>query len=349
MEAARSKAGKKVCLPVKADAYGHGALSISRIAIEAGAEYLGVATVGEGLELRAGGITAPILLFAQALPEEIPSIVSAGLSPFISDPEFAQMLDSGAEQLNKKGKVHLKIDSGMGRNGCRPEAAADLAGKIVNCRNLILEGTATHLSVSDSENDDDMAYTKEQLCKFNDAISSIRDAGLDPGIVHAANSGGLVFHEDSYFDMIRPGIFCYGYSPSDKLLPAKPVMELRSNVTVIKQVKKGEAISYGRTYITPEDTFIGIIPLGYSDGLSRRLSGDHLVKIGEDRYPIVGRICMDQCMLNLGPGTKVKRGDEVTIFGPGYTDLNDLYLKLNTIPNDLACAISKRVVRVYKD
>jgi len=346
--AARKKTGPhpKICVPVKADAYGHGAVAISRCALDAGAEYLGVAAVSEGAELRAAGITAPTLLLSQSLPEELPDIVSEELIPMISDREFIEEADRAAELAKKRLLVHLKIDTGMGRLGCRPEDSPALAANIASCKNLTLGGVATHLSVSDSLEPDDMAYTKEQLRRFREAVASIKKAGIEPGIVHAANSGALVFHEDSYFDMIRPGIFLYGYSPDGS---TEPVMELRSAVVAIKTVKKGEAVSYGRTWIAQEDTSIGVIPAGYADGFPRLLSNNHSVCIRSKTYPVAGRICMDQCMINLGPGTTVQRWDEATIFGPGFTTAADIAKKLNTISYEITCNINKRVPRIYEN
>ena len=349
IEAARKKIGShpKICFPVKADAYGHGALALSRCALEAGVEYLAVATVSEGMELRDGGITAPVFLLSQPLPEELPGIVSLDLIPLVSDRDFIDAAAGAAEQAKKRLTVHLKIDTGMGRLGCRPGVAADLAARIASHRWLLLGGVATHLSVSDSPDPGDLAYTKGQLRGFQEAVASIKKAGIEPGLVHAANSGALVFHGDSYLDMIRPGIFLYGYSPSNTVLPAEPLMELRSAVVSVKKARKGETISYGRTWAAPEDTFIGVIPVGYADGFPRGLSNNHSVRIRGKAYPLAGRICMDQCMVNLGSDTEVQRWDEATIFGPGFTNAADIAGKLNTIPYEITCNINKRVPRVY--
>ena len=349
IQAARRKAGPhpKICIPVKAGAYGHGAVTVSRCALEAGAEYLAVSGVNEGEELRAAGITAPILILSQALPEELPGIVSLELTPLVSDEAFIEEASRAARQAGKKLNLHLKIDTGMGRMGSKPEDAAALAAKISSGKYLHLEGTATHLSVSDSIEAGHVAYTKEQLRRFREVISSIEKAGFSPGIVHAANSGALVFHEDSYFDMIRPGIFLYGYSPSEDF-SARPVMELKSKVVFLKNIKKGETVSYGRTWIAPEDTTIGVIPAGYADGFPWGLANNHSILIRGKAYPLAGRICMDQCMVNLGPETDVKRWDDAVIFGPGFLNAADMAKKLKTIPYEITCGINKRVVREYE-
>ena len=352
IEAARKKAGPntKICLPVKADAYGHGSVAISRCALDAGVEYLAVSDLGEGAELRAAGITAPILVLSQALPEELPGIVSLELSPIVSDGEFIEEAVRAARQEKKRLSVHLKVDTGMGRLGCRPEDAVALAAKIVSQKELTLAGTATHLSVSDSLELGDMAYTKEQLRRFRESVAALKKAGIDPGLLHAANSGALVFHDEACFDMIRPGIFLYGYSPAASVrggLNSRPVMELRSAVVQIKRVKKGEAVSYGRTWTAPEDTLIGVIPAGYADGFPRLLSNNHSVRIRDRAYPLVGRICMDQCMVNLGSETEVQRWDDALVFGQGFITAADMAAKLQTIPYEITCNINKRVPRIY--
>jgi alanine racemase len=352
IEAARRKAGPhpRLCVPVKADAYGHGAVQVSNCALEAGAGYLAVATVAEGAELRAAGIGSPVLLLSQALPGEIPEIISLELSPLVSDGDFIDGLGRAAAQAGKTISLHLKVDTGMGRMGCAPDEAVGLAAKIASMKGLELGGTATHLSVSDSPEPVDMAYTREQISRFRDTVDSIRKAGIEPGIVHAANSGALVFHEDSYFDMIRPGIFLYGYSPAASVrggLLSEPVMELRSAVVLVKQVRKGDAVSYGRTWIAPRDTSIGVIPVGYADGLPRILSNNFSIYIGGGAYPLVGRICMDQCMVDLGNESAVRRWDEAVIFGPGHVTAADLAKKIGTIPYEITCNINKRVPRVF--
>ena len=351
IQAARNRAGPhpKICFAVKADAYGHGAVPVSRCALEAGAEYLAVAIFSEGVELRAAGITAPILLLSQTLPEDLSEIASQEIIPFVSDEEFIEEAARAAKKAGKKLTVHLKVDTGMGRLGCRPEDAAALALKIASSPGLSLGGIATHLSVADSPAPDHMAYTKGQLRRFREAVNSVKKAGIDPGIVHAANSGALVFHEDSYLDMIRLGILLYGYLPpgAPAGFSVEPLMEFRSKVVLVKKLKKEESASYGNTWTAAEDTFIGVIPGGYADGIRRGLSNNHSVQIRGKAYPLAGRICMDQFMVNLGPETEVRRWDDAVIFGPGFTTAGDIAEKLATIPYEITCAINKRVPREY--
>ncbi|MDR1374546.1 MAG: alanine racemase [Treponema sp.] len=348
IETVRDKVGSRlICVPVKAGAYGHGALPMARAALEAGAGYLATATVEEGMELRAGGVTGPILLLSVPLIEEIPRLVSSGLIPLTADKEFAAAAAAAAGREGIRLPVHLKIDTGMGRIGCRPEEAAELGRYIQSLKSLEYAGTATHLAVSDSAADADTGYTRRQLARFGEAVESLKQAGVDPGIIHAANTGGVVFHRESWFDMVRPGILLYGYAPAGSALQTEPVMELVSRITFIKTVRKGESVSYGRLWTAPEDRIIATIPLGYGDGFPRALSGNYQVYIRGRHYPLAGRICMDQCMIDLGTGTDIGRGEEVTVFGGAAPGAGYVAGLLGTIPYEITCNINKRVPRVY--
>lgn len=345
--------GRRICAPVKADAYGHGAAHIARTALDAGAYCLAVATVDEGAELRREGIRAPVLLFSQPAPEEIPGIIENRLCPLVSDAEFADLLAARAASAGIRLAVHLKIDTGMGRMGCSPTEAAALAQRIRNHPALEQTGTATHLAAADSAAADDRAYTRRQIARFQEALDSIRAAGLEPGIVHAANSGGVLLHPDSWFDMVRPGILLYGYKALDEAalpdaaLRITPVMELRTQVVFIKRVQTGESISYGRTWTAPRDTAIAVLPVGYADGLPRLASGRWQAVIGGASYPLAGRICMDQCMADLGPETDVRRWDEAVIFGGSAPDASVLAERVGTIPYEITSGINRRTPRVF--
>ncbi|MDR2446568.1 MAG: alanine racemase [Treponema sp.] len=348
--------GRLICAPIKADAYGHGAAPVAKACLEAGVQRLAVATVDEGAELRAAGINAPILLLSFPMPDEYESVVSLGLTPFVGDKALAAGLERAAASLNARdgAAVHLKVDTGMGRIGCAPEEAAELARFIASLSHVRLEGVATHLAVSDSLKPEDIRYTQEQIRRFVRVIEAIRKAGVDPGVVHAAASGGVLLHEEAWFDMARPGIVLYGYTPDPALAglaPFEPVMELVSHIVYIKQVKKGESVSYGRTWTAPCDTTIATIPVGYGDGLNRLLSNNYSVLIKNKRYPIVGRICMDQCLVDLGKdGAACKKFEKVTIFGakPACTAA-DMAEILHTIPYEITCNINKRVPRVFEE
>jgi alanine racemase len=363
---------------VKADAYGHGAAVIARASLAAGASFLGIARAGEGAALREEGIDAPILLFSQCLPEEIPEVIKNRLIPLVSDGEFVAILDRAAAEAGVRLPVHLKIDTGMGRMGCSPAEAPAVARQIAACAALEYAGTATHLAVSDSAAPDDRAFTERQIACFTDALDGIRAAGLNPGIVHAANSGAIILHPGAWFDMVRPGIVLYGYnmvsaietadtmpigdiktSPisrhlplkrqmPDRILAVEPVMELRTNVVLIKPVKKGETVSYGRTWAAPQDTHIAVLPVGYADGMPRLAGNKWQAVIGGKTYPLVGRICMDQCMVDIGPDPTVRRWDEASLFGGPAPSAAVLAERVGTIPYEITCNINKRVPRVYE-
>jgi alanine racemase len=359
-----SSGGKtRICMPVKSDAYGHGAVPVSKAALEAGVNCLAVAFADEGFELRNAGIEAPIVLLSQIRPQELVEAADAGLEAFIADLEFAKeaagKLSQRSASSHKRLKVHLKVDSGLGRLGCRPEDAAALAAFISSQACFEYVGTATHFAASDATETESRDYTLEQIRRFNEALDAIRRAGINPGIVHAANTAAVFQYAQAWFDMVRPGIALYGYVKKDLLRPndagrlceVLPVMELVTELTTVKEVKAGESVSYGMTWTAPRDTMIGIIPIGYGDGLRRDLSGKLQVMIGGALYPQVGRICMDVCMVDLGPRPGAKRWDQVVIFGglPPSPGANDLARLAGTIPYEITCGINKRVQRVYDD
>ncbi len=340
-----------LCLAVKADAYGHGMIRVALAAAELGVDCLAVARVDEGIELRRAGVSLPILLYSLATPDECAEVVEHSLSPLVADEEQVRLFDALARRRERTLRVHLKIDTGMGRIGCRPDEAPDLARAVVECRSLELGGVATHFAVADGR---DPEYTKRQLAAFESALSAIRAAGIEPGIVHAANSGGLLGHPDSWYDMVRPGILAYGYYPSDeqeRRLDVRPVMELRSRVVFIKEVEAGAGVSYGVTWRAPRRTHIGTIPVGYGDGYNRLLSNRADVAINGVRYPVVGRVCMDQIMVDLGPECSVSRFDEATLFGytPGAPTAEELANLCGTIAYEITCNVGTRVPRVYRD
>lgn len=345
----------KICLAVKADAYGHGAVHSSVAAIRSGVTHLAVASVQEGIELRNAGIIAPIISLSIPNLDEAKDIILNNIQPIVVDEEYIEHLNNVAFSLNKRAGVHLKVDTGMGRIGCRVEQAIMLSKRINEKTNLQLEGVATHFAVSDSTNPSDISFTQRQILVFKKAIESIKNEGINIPLIHASNSGATLFQNEQ-FDMVRIGLLAYGYSPFDKYdlhneIDLKPVMELLTEVVFIKQVKKGNSISYGRTWISPKDTYIATLPIGYADGLSRSLSSKLKVRIGNEFYPIVGRICMDQCMVDIGTEPKVKRWDEVCIFGPSNTIKNnsakDVAHLAGTICYELTSNINKRVPRVF--
>ncbi|MCQ2580396.1 MAG: alanine racemase [Treponemataceae bacterium] len=357
----------RICIPVKANAYGHGATRVAIAAIKSGADFLAVASIQEGIELREAGIVAPILSLSLPTPDEIPSIIVHSITPLVFDPEFITQLADAALKMHRTIPVHLKIDTGMGRIGCPYDEACKVAELIASKASLFLEGTCTHFAASDSLEESDIEYTKLQFSRFTKAVESIRKEGINPGIVHCANSGAVLLYPEMHLDMVRPGIIVYGYFPDEgsenekiraflekkhkKTIEFFPVMEVKTQVVTIKRVKKGDSISYGRTWTAEEDTDIATLPIGYADGLLRRLSPGLNVLINGKLYPVVGRICMDQCMVNLGSKHDVKLWDQVTVFGPDKNGPSAAKLAYNagTIPYEITCDINKRVPRIYFD
>jgi len=342
-----------ICVPIKADAYGHGCFPVAQAAFQSGAYCVAVATVNEGIQLRSSGIQAPILLLSQPMFDEIPLILENSLVPMVSDAEFSAALDTHAKNAGVKLPIHIKIDTGMGRMGVPAAQAPALARIIASSAGLEYAGTATHLACADSALAEDILYTQNQLSRFNQVLTEIRATGIDPGIVHAANSGAVLLHPESWYDMVRPGLLLYGYTQAEKAVTAmkgytiKPIMELRSKIVFMKEIKQGESLSYGRTWKAPRDTIIGVIPAGYADGLPRLASNRWQVSINGRLYPLAGRICMDQCLVDLGPDPAVKRWDEVSIFGGPAPDAAALAEICGTIPYEITCNINKRVPRVY--
>ena len=345
------RARPRICLAVKANAYGHGIVEVGRTAAGAGVECLAVATTDEAVELREAGLLLPILLYGLPVPDEIGVLVANDVTPLVGDADLIDLLAREAATQRRSVTVHLKIDTGMGRIGCSPDDAVDLARRISSAGSLRLAGVSTHFAAADSA---DPAFTETQCDRFEAAVGAIRTAGIDPGLVHAANSAGILSHPRSWYDMVRPGIMAYGYYPSPEVnrsIDLRIVMELRSRLVYVKRLRAGDPVSYGMTWRAPRDTWLGTIPVGYGDGYFRALSGRSKVLIRGESYPLVGRVCMDQVMVDLGDRLRVERYDDVVLFGgvPGAETAETLAAACGTIPYEITCAVSKRVPRIYVD
>lgn len=355
----------KLCIAVKADSYGHNAILTSKLAEEAGVEFLAVATVDEGIELRNAGIKCNILLLSICIPEEYESLFKYEITPLIFDLENIKNLSAAADKFfnnNTKFKVQLAVDTGMGRIGCYPDEAGEQAQVINNSNHLILSGMCTHFAVSDSLDKENIEFTNKQYENFEKAIENVKNKGIDPGICSCSNSAAIMNNKNMHINMVRAGIITYGYYPDDITkeylksvnidIELKPVLSLETKVVAIRHFKKGQSISYGRTYVCENDTDIAILPIGYADGLLRRFSPGLCVTINGKNYPVRGRICMDQCMVELGKNHNVKLWDKVLIFGPkesGALNTADDLAKIgNTISYEVLTSISKRIERVIK-
>ncbi len=349
--------GVSICLSVKANAYGHGAVAVAKTAEASGVNTFGIATAGEGAELRLAGIKGPILLYGFPMPEEIPLILKMRIGTFVGDEKLIDLFAAEAKKQNTVAVVHLKVDTGMGRIGCAPENTPVLAARISENKNLKLGGICTHFPASNSTDAD---FTKEQIRIFKYWVNKTRENGIAAGIIHAANSDALLSIPESYMDMVRPGLLCYGYYPSGLIpgtaekLPVKPVMNFKTKVIFIKKVRAGTPVSYGMTYRTKGETVIATLPAGYGDGYNRLLSNRGKVLIRNKLYPVAGRICMDQCMVDMGAGSDVKLYDDVTLFGAGENksgvnapDAAEIAKMTGTIPYEVTLWVSQRVPRVY--
>ncbi|QEN05032.1 alanine racemase [Thiospirochaeta perfilievii] len=333
-----------VCAAVKADAYGHGAIEVSKSLEDFGCDFFGVATIYEALELIENGIKRPIILFSLPTPTEIKDIVRLGLEPIISTKEHIVLFEKQCENQKKNLNIHLKVDTGMGRIGCPPEDALDLGKRIFNSKYLKFKGLCTHFSTSELKNQD---YTNIQLDRFKGVINQLKGSNISPKYFHAANSGAIINNSESIFNLVRSGINLYGYPPTDRLtLNFEPVLEFKTQIVELKKVKKGTSISYGRTYITEEESIIATLPVGYADGYFRALSNVGTVYINGNLYPIVGNICMDQMMVKVDD--KVKLYDEVTLIGKEKDQPNaeSLAEEVGTISYEILTNIH-RVKRFY--
>ena len=353
LRAIRTAVGKerKVLVAVKANAYGHGAVEVSRMAESTGtADWLGVATVPEGRELREAGLSLPILKLGPTFPWEMKAAVEAGLTLAICSREEAEALAEAVCEANRPASVHLKVDTGMGRVGVSPAEAPGLARFIVGLPGVVLEGVFTHLPVSDAA---DVTYTREQILRFRTTAGLVQEASMRRLLVHCANSGAVLGHDSAWLDLVRPGIMVYGFRPDPETpatIPLKPGMSLLTRVSFVKKVARGTSVGYGRSWVAPADTTIGTIPAGYADGFNRLFSNRGRILIGGRSYPIVGRVCMDQSMVDLGPETDVKVGDEVVLMGrSGEVEISceEWAEKLGTITYEVTCQVNPRVVRVY--
>ena len=353
----------RVCAVVKADGYGHGAVECARAAMDAGAAMLAVALVEEGIELREADIDAPILLLSEFPVGAEVVVLEHDLTPTVYS--FGAIGALHAAAAKPDTPVHLKIDTGMNRVGALPAEALALAQAIDASSVLRLEGTYTHLAVADVVDWDNPnhPYTYEQLETFDDVLATLVAAGIDPGICHASNSAAALAHPRARYDMVRVGVSLYGNDPDPGCVAdtfgvaLHAPLHLVSRVSHVKRLPAGARISYGLTYELPAESVVATIPIGYADGLPRRLSSvGGEVLIGGQRFPIAGRVTMDQIVVDCGPidgpGAHVERGDEVVLLGTQGDETIapwDWARRLDTIAYEITCGISKRVPRRFVD
>jgi alanine racemase len=334
---------------VKANAYGHGDIEVAKTVVEAGCEYLGVGSVSEGLRLRQAGIKTPILVLGAQLPQRLEIAIENDLDITIFNLDQISLLQN-LKPKNRPINLHLKIDTGMNRLGL-PHTQIEKGIKlIISSTNFSLKGVYSHFATSDDKDD---SYAQLQLERFNNVVNYIRSQIQDAPLFHMANSGALLNFPDSYFDMVRPGIVLYGVPPSNDLClqwPFRKVLSLRSRILSIKQIGANEPVGYGKKYYAKRATYIGVIPVGYADGFSCKNLNNASILIDNKIYPLVGSICMDMAMVNLGKKLECNIGDEVTFIGKNgdyEISIVDISRRTKTIPYEVMCAISSRVPRIH--
>jgi alanine racemase len=355
--------GARLMAVVKADGYGHGAVEVARCALQNGASFLGVARIEEGIQLRKVGIDVPILVFGYSHPKQVEDLIKFDLTQSVYTAASANKLSQAAASLAAKIKIHLKIDTGMGRLGLLPQnfqsnsphnvnpdtiaETLDIAG----LSGLELEGIFTHFASADCA---DKTFADDQIDLFLNYFSSLQKAGLRPALTHAANSGALIDMPHSHLDLVRPGIAIYGLYPSDEVdqqkVFLKPAMALKTQIIQLKKVPAGFKVSYGSTYTTQHPTTIATVPIGYADGLNRLLSSRGQMLVGGQRVPIIGRVCMDLTMLDVSDIASVQLGDEVVVFGQQDNEIltvDEMAATLHTINYEIVTGITARVPRVY--
>jgi len=340
----------RVMAVVKANAYGHGVEEVSRVCQEWGVDYFGVASLEEALELRQAGITAPILTLGYLPEASAGTAVAANVTPCIFTMDAALAFSQAAEAAGKKARVHVKIDTGMGRLGFKVhEESLELVEEIARLPGLELEGILTHFAEADSEND---SFTRTQLDLFSGFIRELESRGHHILIKHCANSAAIFRYPEAVFDMVRAGIVLYGLSPSPAMkkdLDIIPAMTLKSQVSYVKKLPAGYPVSYGRRYYCRAETMVATVPIGYADGYNRLLSNRSWGVIRGHSVPLIGTVCMDQCMFDVTGIEGVKTGDEIILFGKPQDGItaDDLAALIGTINYEIVCSLGVRVPRFY--
>ncbi|MBI5829489.1 MAG: alanine racemase [Chloroflexi bacterium] len=349
----RQITGTRVMTVVKANGYGHGAEAVARAAVEAGADWLGVAFSAEGVALRHAGLTAPVLVLGYTPPHLAAEAIEHDLSLAVFDPDVARAYAEAARILHRRARLHVKVDTGMGRLGVPPAEAASLLNTVTHA-GAAAEGIFTHFATADES---DLSFAHEQLRRFNEALATVNAAGR-PALVHAANSAAALHLPPARFDIVRVGIATYGLNPSpDAPVPPDfiPALEGKATVSQVKRLPPGAPVSYGREYFTAGHERIAVIPVGYADGFRRYPKNVAQVIIGGRRVPVVGRVCMDQIMASIGDASvsdagDVHPGDEVVLIGAqggARLTADDAAGWWGTINYDVTSGIMARVPRVY--
>lgn len=344
--------GALVTAVIKADGYGHGAKKIAQTLLDNGADRFAVAVLDEGIELRRAGFTVPILILGYTDKERAEEIISNDIEQAVYSWDLAEGLSKEAVKQGKTAKIHIKVDTGMGRIGLQPNYdSVQLIKKISQLPNIAIEGIFTHFAVADAV---DKAYTEGQYEKFSWICRELEKENVKINVRHCGNSATIIDLPDMHMNMVRAGIILYGLKPSGEVkldrMELKQVMSLKVKITHVKEIEAGQSVSYGRKFIAEKKSRIASLPIGYADGYTRMLSGKAEALVKGRRVPVVGRICMDQCMIDVTDIEDVKVGDEVVLFGKQgneFIHIDELAEKLDTINYEIVCMIGKRVPRVY--
>lgn len=341
----------RIIAVVKANAYGHGAVPVAQTALEAGAHMLAVHRAIEGAQLRQAGLSAPILVMGYTPPDGASLLVEARLTPSLMTWECAQAYAAQARAAGMVLPVHIKVDTGMSRYGLLPGEVVDFLRQVRSLEGLHLEGLFTHFATADWA---DPTYTLQQLTVFEEVIHAARQAGFTFPLVHAANSAATMRLPQAHFDAVRPGVALYGLHPSDEWPPPfelRPALALKSRVSRVRWLPPGVGVSYGRTYITQKPTLAALVPVGYGDGYHRVLSNRGAVLIGGRRAPIIGRVCMDQFVVDAGAIPEVRQDDEVVLLGQQGEEritAEEIAALAGTINYEVTTSLLPRVVRLYR-
>jgi len=350
----RSRINKetKIAAVVKANAYGHGAVRVAQKLSELGTEYFCVGSPDEGIELRKAGIKEPIIVLAEVLKSQYNDIIKGDLIQTAASWKSLKSLDKAGIKAEGKIKVHLKVDTGMGRIGFFPEELVDIYSSALKLKNIKIEGIFSHLARADEKNKD---FSYKQLQIFNSALKKIKSAGFQLPLLHIANSAAVIDLEKTSFDLVRPGIMLYGLLPSDELsqeVNLKPLLSFKTKIMQLRKLPAGSAVSYGSTYITDSAEKLAVLPVGYKDGYPRLLSNQGEVLINGQLAPIQYRVCMGQTIVSVEEIENVEVGDEVVLIGKQLnkeitaSEIADL---CGTINYEIVCNLSERLEKIYID
>ncbi|MCI8496704.1 MAG: alanine racemase [Clostridiales bacterium] len=356
----RSKAAPSVKIMgvVKADAYGHGVKAVASVLSGEGCDWFAVSNLEEAIQLREFGFSEPILILGFTPAEEAGQLAGRGISQTVYSAEYARALSKEAEKAGVTVRIHIKVDTGMSRIGFfyqSPEedgGAVEEAACACTLPGLDPEGIFTHFAVADSGTDGE-AFTQRQFDSFQSMIGQLERRGIRFRLRHCCNSAGTLTHPDMHLDMVRPGIILYGHAPSSLMegqYPLKPVMSLRSVISLVKTIPAGATVSYGRTYTAEQPMRVATVPIGYADGYPRPVSGRAKALVHGKEVPLIGRVCMDQLMMDVSAVPRVQEGDVVTLFGrdgEAFLPMEQISSLADTISYETACLIGRRVPRVY--